>query len=101
MATRINVLTKEVKQDIWDSISEHLNSAIRKSAKIIVFEQLEVLLICIYLWDSEQFSPRNVKILQQVYMLASMFNLPFICVGDFSIPFEAFNNSEWPEAFRA
>ena len=96
VAVRSHFNSKPVNADVLISIETHFNANLRIAATIISLKGADVLLVTIYLWDSENFSPRNIIILQQLHMLATILNLPFVCIGDFNIHCEDFRNSEWP-----
>ena len=85
VATRSHIHAREVDNDILNAISDHFNTNIRFAAKILSVRRYDILVISVYLWDSEGFSSRNSCIMQQIHMLASLIGLPFVCMGDFNI----------------
>jgi hypothetical protein len=78
VAIRSHFNSRPVNADVLEAIENHFNANLRIAAVIIPFKGIEVLLVTIYLWDSENFSPRNIIILQQLHMLAAILNLPFM-----------------------
>ena len=97
VAIRKHFNSSPIKPEIIEAMNQHFKTHLRFAARTIRFKGLEVLLITVYLWDSEGLTPRNTQILQQIKMLVSLTGLPFICVGDFNIHCDEFSQSEWPE----
>ena len=100
VAARASLNSRPVNPYIYQTIVESLNSTIRFTSRIVVFKQLELLCITIYLWDSEGFTDRNITLLRQLKMLIDLVGLPWFCVGDFNITFEQFRDSQWPDYLK-
>ena len=67
----------------------------RFAARIVVMQKIEIMLVSVYLWVSEGFSEKNIKILKQIKMLGKLTNKPYIILGDFNIDYTEFVRSEW------
>ena len=62
VATRSFINARPVKIEVLEAIELHFRANLRFAVKILSLKSLEVLLITVYLWDSEGFSPRNPPI---------------------------------------
>ena len=59
---------------------------------ILTLKGVEFIILTVYLWHTEGFTDRNIKILYQISMLKYLSNLPIIALGDFNIPFKVSRN---------
>ena len=100
VSCRGHVNSRPIKDSIIDHIRESQNNYVRFAARLIVSKQLEILIISIYLWDSEGFSDRNIILLKRLKMVTDLVGLPWICSGDFNLTSDEFKQSEWPDFLR-
>ena len=98
VALRSSYHSRDIKQDTIDKL-EQLGK-LRFAHKIVSFQSVEVLCVCVYLWHSEGLSERNNNILKQIYIIKNMLKLPILCLGDFNLTYDDFLASGWPQKLR-
>ena len=98
VALRSSYESREISQDTINNL-EHLGR-LRFAHKIVSFQSVEVLFICVYLWHTEGLSERNNNILKQTYLMKSILKLPILCMGDFNLTYDEFLSSGWPQKLR-
>ena len=86
-------------------ILSHIAAYTKQSASlagcIVRLKHFSLLLVSIYLYDSEGLSARNLAILSQLYYLVLALNIPFICMGDFNMTPEDLHVSGFVSLLRA
>jgi len=97
LAVRNHIHSTNIDINVLDNIADIFDTPLRFAARVVHFKHVQVLMVSLYLWDSEGFSERNNIILVQIKMLKDLLSLPILCVGDFNIKFEDFEASEWPQ----
>ena len=95
VAIRNHIISRSIQKPVFKLIKEFFQCELRFSARIVAFKQSDIIIINAYLWVSEGFSERNQIILRSIHMLAKILKLPWVAVGDWNIPFEEFQKSEW------
>ena len=101
VATLNHIDSKSLDSDIYDAIESATNTPCRFAACIVRFKGMSILLASLYLWDSEGLSSKNNQLLTQLYILTTIIKFPFICFGDFNMPAETFQDSDWPNRPKA
>ena len=89
-----------IQHDILHPIAEKTQAPRRFAATILRLRHVSVVLVAIYLWDTEGLSERNQNLLYQLYLLTLLFNMPFIVYGDFNMSPNLLAESEWLNKLR-
>ena len=95
-AVKKHLNSMPIDQCILDNIAQQANSTLRISAMIIRLQGVMLLLINAYFYDSIGFKNfSNQQIIQQVYLLTQLFNIPFMLYADFNCTPEDVVESGW------
>ena len=95
-AVKKHLNSMPIDQCISDNIAQQANSTLRISAMIIRLQGIMLLLINAHFYDSIGFKNfANQQIIQQVYLLTQLFNIPFMLYADFNCTPEDVVESGW------